>query len=162
MIWPKSAILSQWASLSSMQQAQLHFLIGKINPDHSTWMRMPGVEPGSQAWGACMMPLHYVRSWCRAHVEVALVPPCFPRSLTGKSCEAPDCDHYQCMGGCRAALSALGVNAGWFVLLLRILLLLLLLLRLSIASPSARLACPTNGRGRATRLSQNVFLIHLG
>ena len=24
-------------------------------------MRMPGVEPGSQAWGACMMPLHYVR-----------------------------------------------------------------------------------------------------
>ena len=25
-------------------------------------MRMPGVEPGSQAWEACMMPLHYVRS----------------------------------------------------------------------------------------------------
>ena len=25
-------------------------------------MRTPGVEPGSQAWGACMMPLHYVRS----------------------------------------------------------------------------------------------------
>ena len=25
-------------------------------------MRMPGVEPGSQAWGACMMPLHYMRS----------------------------------------------------------------------------------------------------
>ena len=24
-------------------------------------MRMPGVEPGSQAWGACMMPLHYMR-----------------------------------------------------------------------------------------------------
>ena len=26
-------------------------------------MRTPGVEPGSQAWEACMMPLHYVR-WC--------------------------------------------------------------------------------------------------
>ena len=24
-------------------------------------MRTPGVEPGSQAWEACMMPLHYVR-----------------------------------------------------------------------------------------------------
>ena len=24
-------------------------------------MRTPGVEPGSQAWKACMMPLHYVR-----------------------------------------------------------------------------------------------------
>ena len=22
---------------------------------------MPGVEPGSQAWGACMIPLHYMR-----------------------------------------------------------------------------------------------------
>ena len=24
-------------------------------------MRMPGVEPGSQVWEACMMPLHYMR-----------------------------------------------------------------------------------------------------
>jgi hypothetical protein len=24
-------------------------------------MRMPGIEPGSQAWEACKMPLHYVR-----------------------------------------------------------------------------------------------------
>ena len=24
-------------------------------------MRTPGVEPGSQAWEACMMPLHYMR-----------------------------------------------------------------------------------------------------
>jgi hypothetical protein len=24
-------------------------------------MRTPGVEPGSQAWEACMIPLHYVR-----------------------------------------------------------------------------------------------------
>ena len=24
-------------------------------------MRLPGVEPGSQAWEACMMPLHYMR-----------------------------------------------------------------------------------------------------
>jgi hypothetical protein len=24
-------------------------------------MHTPGVEPGSQAWEACMMPLHYMR-----------------------------------------------------------------------------------------------------
>ena len=24
-------------------------------------VRMPGVKPGSQAWEACMMPLHYMR-----------------------------------------------------------------------------------------------------
>ena len=24
-------------------------------------MRMPGIEPGSQAWEACMMPLHCMR-----------------------------------------------------------------------------------------------------
>ena len=24
-------------------------------------LRTPGVKPGSQAWEACMMPLHYVR-----------------------------------------------------------------------------------------------------
>ena len=28
-------------------------------------MRTPGVEPGSQAWEACMIPLHYVRRCCR-------------------------------------------------------------------------------------------------
>ena len=30
-------------------------------------MRTPGVEPGSQAWEACMIPLHYVRydMWVR-------------------------------------------------------------------------------------------------
>ena len=27
-----------------------------------TKLHMPGVEPGSQAWGACMMPLHYMCS----------------------------------------------------------------------------------------------------
>ena len=36
-------------------QRNLHFL------------RPPGVEPGSQAWKACMMPLHYVRS--RSHLH---------------------------------------------------------------------------------------------
>ena len=28
---------------------------------HKYNVRMPGVEPGSQAWEACMMPLHYMR-----------------------------------------------------------------------------------------------------
>ena len=27
-------------------------------------LRKPGVEPGSQAWEACMMPLHYMRLRC--------------------------------------------------------------------------------------------------
>ena len=27
-------------------------------------MHTPGVEPGSHAWEACMMPLHYVCLWC--------------------------------------------------------------------------------------------------
>ena len=31
----------------------------KQSPDAQ--MRMPGVEPGSQAWEACMIPLHYMR-----------------------------------------------------------------------------------------------------
>ena len=37
-------------------------------------MRMPGVEPGSQAWEACMMPLHYmcqcspVFHYCRRYI----------------------------------------------------------------------------------------------
>ena len=34
-------------------------------------MRTPGVEPGSQAWEACMMPLHYVRS-CAYFLELSI------------------------------------------------------------------------------------------
>ena len=30
-------------------------------PNQRGTMRTPGVEPGSQAWKACMIPLHYVR-----------------------------------------------------------------------------------------------------
>jgi hypothetical protein len=33
-------------------------------------MRMPGVEPGSQAWEACMMPLHYMRHVNFQHLAV--------------------------------------------------------------------------------------------
>jgi hypothetical protein len=29
--------------------------------EYFSLMRMPGVEPGSQAWEACMIPLHYMR-----------------------------------------------------------------------------------------------------
>ena len=32
-------------------------------------MRTPGVEPGSQAWEACMMPLHYMRLQGCGHLE---------------------------------------------------------------------------------------------
>ena len=31
-------------------------------------LRTPGVETGSQAWEACMMPLHYVRCWFHSEV----------------------------------------------------------------------------------------------
>ena len=30
-------------------------------PNQRGTMRTPGIEPGSQAWKACMIPLHYVR-----------------------------------------------------------------------------------------------------
>ena len=33
-------------------------------------VRMPGVEPGSQAWEACMIPLHYMR--CCIYVDAGL------------------------------------------------------------------------------------------
>ena len=32
----------------------------------ATKMRTPGVQPGSQTWEACMMPLHYMRLWLTA------------------------------------------------------------------------------------------------
>ena len=34
-------------------------------------MRMPGVEPGSQAWEACMIPLHYMRCWHFSSTELS-------------------------------------------------------------------------------------------
>ena len=41
-------------------------------------MRMPGVEPGSQAWEACMMPLHYMRLRILANMlDGELHPNCF-------------------------------------------------------------------------------------
>ena len=42
-----------WVVLTSMPRRPSH--TGRLK------MRTPGVEPGSQAWEACMMPLHYVR-----------------------------------------------------------------------------------------------------
>ena len=39
-------------------------------PRQALSVRTPGVEPGPQAWGACMMPLHYVRWWQCASGEV--------------------------------------------------------------------------------------------
>ena len=38
-------------------------LVGYMTRTYCAWeeLRMPGVEPGSQAWEACMMPLHYMR-----------------------------------------------------------------------------------------------------
>ena len=39
-------------------------------PRQALSVRAPGVEPGPQAWGACMMPLHYVHWWQCASGEV--------------------------------------------------------------------------------------------
>jgi hypothetical protein len=33
-------------------------------------VRMPGVEPGAQAWGACMLLLHYMRHAEDAHYKL--------------------------------------------------------------------------------------------
>ena len=44
----------------------VHLVIHKFPGYGKEAMRTPGVEPGSQAWEACMMALHYVRSqWLR-------------------------------------------------------------------------------------------------
>ena len=44
--------------------AQLHLLPRQAAIKSSSYaaMRQPGVEPGAQAWEACMLPLHYWRS----------------------------------------------------------------------------------------------------
>ena len=44
-------------------------MIKQVAASKHKLMRTPGVEPGSQAWEACMMPLHYVRSWRQAAVQ---------------------------------------------------------------------------------------------
>ena len=37
-------------------------------------MRLPGVEPGAQAWEACMLPLHYRRSYNNSIRDTVSVP----------------------------------------------------------------------------------------
>ena len=49
-----TVILVQQGLYSSIPD--LYFVI------YTPRLRMPGVEPGSQAWEACMIPLHYMRS----------------------------------------------------------------------------------------------------
>ena len=41
-------------------------------------VRMPGVEPGSQAWEACMMPLHYM---CFLHISILQ---CYPQQCAAR------------------------------------------------------------------------------
>ena len=44
-------------------------------------MRMPGVEPGSQAWEACMIPLHYMRrNICRQSLILHVAISCSLRT----------------------------------------------------------------------------------
>ncbi len=57
-----------------------HFNLGPISSHlHQIFaitqvLRMPGVEPGSQAWEACMMPLHYMRDVIKAAARRPLCP----------------------------------------------------------------------------------------
>ena len=44
-------------------------LMREFDKPKSNNLRMPGVEPGSQAWEACMMPLHYMRFFSLPQVE---------------------------------------------------------------------------------------------
>ena len=46
----------------AMSPAALEAGRSLLVPKRCQQMRTPGLEPGSQAWEACMMPLHYVRS----------------------------------------------------------------------------------------------------
>ena len=43
---------------------------------YSLQMRLPGVEPGAQAWEACMLPLHYRRSCKIGHLNSNDYPGC--------------------------------------------------------------------------------------
>ena len=46
---------------ATVAPVRMHLLNTRKASATSLQMRTPGVEPGSQAWEACMMPLHYVR-----------------------------------------------------------------------------------------------------
>ena len=53
-------------------------------------MRTPGVEPGSQAWEACMMPLHYVRSQHYGQIPRFLCKTCPPEPACPETCKGPN------------------------------------------------------------------------
>ena len=49
-------------------------------------MRLPGVEPGAQAWEACVLPLHYRRSCSTAKDKghALLLPSCWAYRHIGR------------------------------------------------------------------------------
>ena len=61
---------------------------GSVKPGHAKNVRMPGVEPGSQAWEACMMPLHYMRHAVYG-TSLALADPPGPVIPAGRAGLAP-------------------------------------------------------------------------
>ena len=53
---------SGWSDFSKRSLRARHKTsLASENIKREQKMRMPGGEPGSQAWEACMMPLHYMR-----------------------------------------------------------------------------------------------------
>ena len=59
------------SSLIRFRVARLCIILGRMYA-HRQNMRMPGVEPGSQAWKACMIPRHYMRVY--AHYRFSHCP----------------------------------------------------------------------------------------
>ena len=64
----KSCIFNFLSCASARVLHSCFIVVGSTSPPFcqgaqkkTTNMHMPGVEPGSQAWEACMMPLHYMR-----------------------------------------------------------------------------------------------------
>ena len=59
------ALVSQTCSVNCGTGAGEHTCCQISQRPRGHWevaqLRMPGVEPGSQAWEACMIPLHYMR-----------------------------------------------------------------------------------------------------
>ena len=56
----RQPLIMSWQDFTATAM-ELGFSLHVPEKDQCGTMRTPGVEPGSQAWEACMIPLHYVR-----------------------------------------------------------------------------------------------------
>ena len=56
-----SRLLRMQKALGSNPSGSISFFVGRGVALKCRKMRTPGIEPGAQAWEACMLPLHYER-----------------------------------------------------------------------------------------------------